>query len=244
MEGQLQVKIERLSGERLEFQLPATAKISDLKLLLQETCGAPYFCQKLMWRHSLLKNAEPWLRNSGWRKGRGNTERVCEDTLASLTPPLCLSLIQDAFHPEAAKALRDAARQGDLPGAERALHVPADPNQVDDHGWTPLISAAQAGQAEVLRLLVRAAAQLERMWTPRGPSVSSEPTWRLQGAEVIRRCWRPRAKDTTKWCSCFARSASIRSAQRMVGAPCCWPHGMGTPKWSRCCMNLEQWRCR
>lgn len=31
-----QVKIERLSGERLEFQLPATAKISDLLLRLEE----------------------------------------------------------------------------------------------------------------------------------------------------------------------------------------------------------------
>eukprot|EP00435_Cladocopium_sp_Y103_P033428 s66_g8.t1 len=55
----LTVKVLRLNGEPMEFHLPFDAKISDLKMLLQETCAVPFFCQKLMLRHTFLKNGDP-----------------------------------------------------------------------------------------------------------------------------------------------------------------------------------------
>lgn len=47
------------------------------KLLVQETCAVPFFCQKIMLRHAFLKNTDAWLdrhqfcrRDSCWKKTR------------------------------------------------------------------------------------------------------------------------------------------------------------------------------
>ncbi|CAE7349754.1 mask [Symbiodinium sp. CCMP2592] len=136
----LQVRVLRLTGEPVELAVASEATVHELKLLLNETCDVPYFCQKVMLGHALLQ---------------------ATDALSSLPFPISLTLVVDSFHPEVAPALQEAARHGDLRAVEKALSAPADPNQADEHGWTPLIMAAHAGHGEVLRLLHRASANLE-----------------------------------------------------------------------------------
>lgn len=150
----LQVRVLRLTGEPVELAVASEATVHELKLLLNETCDVPYFCQKVMLGHSLLQST---------------------DALSSLPFPISLTLVVDSFHPEVAPVLQEAARHGDLRAVEQALSAPADPNQegqsftrlhcisreADEHGWTPLILAAHAGHGEVLRLLHRASANLE-----------------------------------------------------------------------------------
>ena len=49
--------------------------------------------------------------------------------------------------------LMRSAEQGDLEGIRQAIEGGLDPNQKDDRGWTPLLSAARQGQPEALGLL-------------------------------------------------------------------------------------------
>ncbi|CAE7661428.1 KIDINS220 [Symbiodinium sp. KB8] len=123
------VRVLRLTGEPVELAVASEATVHELKLLLNETCDVPYFCQKVMLGHSLLQST---------------------DALSSLPFPISLTLVVDSFHPEVAPVLQEAARHGDLRAVEQALSAPADPNQADEHGWTPLILAAHAGHGEVL----------------------------------------------------------------------------------------------
>ena len=92
----------------------------------------------------------------------------------------------DRFHPEKSMALREAARHGDLRALERALGAPADPNEVDGHGWTPMISAAHAGHGGALRLLARARAELE-LATPHGrtPLFVASQRGNVEAARVL-----------------------------------------------------------
>ncbi|MCA1621655.1 MAG: ankyrin repeat domain-containing protein [Acidobacteria bacterium] len=59
--------------------------------------------------------------------------------------------------------LIEAVKAGDLPAVNELIEAGADPNQQDEHGWTPLNWAAGKGDASLLKSLLERGADLSRV---------------------------------------------------------------------------------
>lgn len=88
--------------------------------------------------------------------------------------------IEASIH-DGRRPLHFAAFKGQLACAEELLSLGADKEAIDDSGWTPLHFAARYHHEEVIRLLLRAGAQI-------GRKVEGGPEPKLVDGEVIEIC--------------------------------------------------------
>lgn len=79
--------------------------------------------------------------------------------------------VRPFWRQEPSSPLYAAAADGDLPLLRELLSAGVSPNLAAGPGWTPLMSAARAGQVDAIELLVARGAEVERRdarngWTP------------------------------------------------------------------------------
>lgn len=64
-------------------------------------------------------------------------------------------------HPEGVRAMMAAIPRGQVRSVKTILAMNIDPNDFDEHGRTPLMAAAQAGQNEIIEVLIAAGAEID-----------------------------------------------------------------------------------
>lgn len=100
-----------------------------------------------------------------------------------IPPPFC-SIVQPAFSRSSTQLL-DVVSVNDLTEARSLLDARCDVNQRNDHGWAPLMEAAQKGHTQMIDLLLSRRAKLN-LQTPFGDTALSLATHEKHAASVAR----------------------------------------------------------
>jgi hypothetical protein len=137
------VTVLDLSGSVVEqLQLPPSAKVADVKRILQVRQGITLFGQQLLCEDILCDEVE----------------------LQSLGQTLTLTLLiaKPSDDPALQNQLHNAIRAGNVNETERFLRIPVRPDIKDTSGMTALYLAAHYGHHDIVRLLCEAGADKDQ----------------------------------------------------------------------------------